>query len=853
MLTAILAILCMSVPFKAYPAPGTRSSQPVYSVAGEVIDSLSGEGIPLANIYVSVADGGCLADDDGRFRFKSSRPIKSLIVSSMGYSRVEVGMDTVNPLKLRIVMLPSTTTLEEVLVKPKKQKYSRRNNPAVELMQKIRAASRLHDPKDSAYYAFDKYEKMVIGLSDFQIPDSGSRTARRMPFLADYIDSMPHASKPVLKISVKEKAASHLFTAGDHKGKEIITGLRSEGLDKSFDQANIQAALEDSFREIDIFKGDVNILQNRFVSPLSPIGPNYYKYYLDTVPGPRGSQLLELQFVPHNPQSMGFNGRMWVALGDTAYFVNRLEMQVPKSINLNFVKDLYIEQDFIKGKEGQRHPKTDFITVLFQLIPGTQGVYARRETTYSGHRFGPDRRLAQFYDEAGSRFLINSAEEQNDVFWTDVRPGPLPKAESEMGSFILRLRKMPLFYWGEKILTILVQGYVGTGKKSRFDIGPVNTFVSTNKAEGVRFRLGGMTTANLSPHWFARGYVAYGLRDHKFKYRTELEYSFKPKKYHSREWPMHSIRASYQYDTDRLGEHYLFTNPDNIFLSIKRKGSCLITYRGLAEAKYIQEFPFNLSIEAGLRAERQTATRWVPFLRTDSASVPHFRQAAIFVSLRWAPGEKFVQSASQRKPLNMDAPIFQLTHEYGPRKLFGADFTINKTEFSFQKRFWFSAFGYLNTIVKLGKIWSSVYYPALLWQNANLSYTIQPESYALLNPMEFAMDEYFSLGLDYFGNGILFNRIPLVKKLRLREVITFRGFMGHLSKRNNPQYNDALFRFPADANTGLMHGALPYMEVSAGIDNIASILRVDYVWRLTYRDRPFIDHSGVRISLHFSF
>lgn len=843
-MAALLSMVCCPT---AAAAPAA-----VYSIAGQVVDSLSGEGVPLANIYVSVADGGCLADDDGFFRFKSHRPIKSLIVSSMGYKRMEVAVDSVDAMHMLIKMAPAATTLSEVLVRPKKEKYSRKNNPAIELMQKIRKAAKNHDPKDSAYYAFDKYEKMVIGLSDFEKPDSGSRTARKMPFLADYIDSMPHVEKPVLKVSVKEKASSHLFRAADRKGKEVITGVKSEGIDKSFDQANIQAALEDSFREIDIFHGDVNILQNRFVSPLSAIGPNYYKYYLDTVAGPGGKRLLELQFAPFNPQSMGFNGRMWVALGDTTYFVRRLEMQVPKSINLNFVKDLYVEQTYEQGRAGERHQLTDDITVLFELIPGTQGVYARRESTYTRHRFGPDRALSHFYDESGSRFLINGAEEQTDVFWTDVRPEPLPKGEREMGSFILRLRKMPLFYWGEKVLTILVQGYVNTGRKSKFDIGPVNTFVSTNKAEGVRFRLGGMTTAYLSPHIFARGYVAYGLRDHKFKYRGELEYSFRKKKYHSREWPMHSVRATYQYDTDRLGEHYLFTNPDNIFLSIKRKGSCLITYRQLIEARYIYEFPFNLSIEAGLRTERMEATRWVPFERADGSFDSHYRQSAFFVSLRYAPGEKFVQSASQRKPINMDAPIFQLTHEYGPRKLFGADFTINKTEFSFQKRFWFSAFGYLNTVVKLGKMWSTVYYPALLWQNANLSYTIQPESYALLNPMEFAMDEYASLSLDYFGNGILFNRLPLIKKLKLREVITFKGFMGHLSKRNNPSRNDALYRFPKDANVGLM-SALPYMEVSAGIDNIASILRVDYVWRLTYRDRPYINHSGVRISLHFSF
>lgn len=421
-----------------------------------------------------------------------------------------------------------------------------------------------------------------------------------------------------------------------------------------------------------------------------------------------------------------------------------------------------------------------------------------------------------------------------------------------MGSLILKLRKLPVFYWGEKILSILVNGYIKTGNRSKFDFGPVNTLVSTNKAEGVRFRIGGMTTANLCPWLFGRGYMAYGLRDRKLKYQAEVDWSFLRKKYHSREFPMHLLRAEYQYDTDRIGEHYLFTNPDNIFLSIKRKGSFLITYRTLARLTYIREFPFNLSFQAGFRFERQESTKWVPFERNDGSLARKYSQSVFFLTIRYAPGEKFVQSASNRAPLNLDAPVFQITHEFGPRGLLGAAFTLNKTEFSFQKRFWFSSFGYLDAVVKYGKLWNPVYYPALLWQNANLSYTIQPESYALLNPMEFAMDQYGSVDLSYFGNGILFNRLPGIKKLKLREVLTFRGFMGHLSSHNNPTLNKSLYRFPSDANVGLMSDT-PYMEASAGIDNIASVLRVDYVWRLTYRNRPYIDRSGLRVSLHFSF
>lgn len=361
-----------------------------------------------------------------------------------------------------------------------------------------------------------------------------------------------------------------------------------------------------------------------------------------------------------------------------------------------------------------------------------------------------------------------------------------------------------------------------------------------------------MTMSGLNPHLFAKGFVAYGTEDRKWKYKADLEYSFSPKKNHSYEWPRHGFYISYSYDMDMIGQHYLFTNADNIFLSLKRKESILVTYRHLLNAGYILELPDNFSVEAGFRREVQEGTKWLPFIDGYGNRRDKYNQASFSLTLRWAPGEKFVQGRSLRIPVNMDAWIFQFTHEFGPGGLWGASFTLNRSELSIRKRLWFSAFGYTDIILKAGKIWSQVYYPALMWPNANLSYTIQPESYSLMNAMEFANDRYASLDFTYFGNGILFNRLPLIKKLKIREAFTFKGLIGGLSDRNNPEKNPELPRFPVDAHPRVMTST-PYMEIGAGLDNILTFLRVDYVWRLTYRDTPGCDRSGVRVSLHFSF
>lgn len=634
--------------------------------------------------------------------------------------------------------------------------------------------------------------------------------------------------------------------------KEIVRGYRSAGMDEMFTQENMQVILEDFIRELDIYGNDVVFMTNRFVSPLSKIGPDFYKYYLTDTVYIGNDRCVELSFAPHNPESMGFNGKIFVPVGDTTMFVKKVTMRVPHDINLNYVDNIFINQNFVKDSLGNRHKTYDDICIEMRIAPGTPRMYARKTTTYNNFSYQKRDDLTDFYHKLGNSLELDEARKQNSGFWQTNRMIPLSRAESRMGMMMGEMRKVPVLYWAEKALSLMESGYVRTGDPSKFDVGPLNTLISGNTVEGMRLRLGGMTMSGLNPHLFAKGFVAYGTKDKKWKYKADIEYSFTKKKRHSYEWPRHGFYGSYSYDLDMIGQHYLFTSQDNVFLSLKRKESILVTYRRQAKGGYVLELPNNFSVEAGVNHEIQQATQWLPFTYSDGRSDRRYTQSSFNVSVRFAPGEKFIQGRTLRVPVNMDAWILQFTHEFGPKGFLGADFTLNRSELSVQKRLWLSAFGYTDIILKAGKIWSTVPYPALMWPNANLSYTIQPESYSLMNAMEFANDQYASLDFTYFGNGILFNRIPLLKKLKIREAFTFKGLIGSLSDKNNPEKNKEIYQFPIDAHPRIM-GKTPYMEIGAGLDNILTFLRVDYVWRLTYRDTPGCDKSGVRISLHFTF
>lgn len=743
------------------------------------------------------------------------------------------------------------TQLQEVVIKKKRQKYSKKNNPAYELMKKVRASKGLNDPLQDSLYNYDYYDKVLIGINRYDMEAIVRRDECK--FLDDYVDTTLISAFPVMLLSIREKAGTMLHSSRPRYLKDIVTAKRSAGIDDAFDQQNINTFFDDVLRNVDIYQNDITLMQNRFVSPLSDIGGDFYKYFLnDTVTAPDGKRYLELVFTPRTPETFGFNGRMFIEDGDSTYFVKAVRMRVPRVINLNYIDNIYINQDFERDANGRRHKVKEDISLELTVMPGTPTFFGHRLTTRRNFSSSPRPEFDDYIRRLGSIFVVPDAESRDEDAWRQLRPQELNPPESNLGNLITRLRKLPFFFWSEKVLKVLVNGYIATSPRSKFDIGPVNTIISYNGVEGVRLRLGGMTTGNLSKHWFARGYAAYGCKDRKFKYDAEVEYSIPPKELHPREFPIHLVRGRFKYDLDMIGQKYLFTNPDNVFISLKREQSKLALYKREGAMDYHLELPNNFSVQATVSQSRYEATPWLPFVNGFGSSFGHYNMSELMVTLRYAPGERFVQARSMRVPVNYDAPVFTITHRFAPKGLFGAPFTLNVTEASIFKRFWFSAFGYADMILKGGKLWSKVMYPALLWPNTNLSYTIQPESYSLMNPMEFAMDYYGSLDLTYWMNGLIFNRIPLIKKLKLREVVTFKMLMGGLTSKNDPELNPGLYRFPTDAAVSRL-SAKPYMELSAGIDNILTILRVDYVWRLTYRNLPGISRGGVRISLHFTF
>lgn len=575
-----------------------------------------------------------------------------------------------------------------------------------------------------------------------------------------------------------------------------------------------------------------------------------------------GEKCTDLAFVPVNSQSYGFTGRLYIST-DGKYSIRKLRLDVPRNINLNFVDNLRVEQTFKQMPDSSYAISEENTYVNFGLM--SQHLYAHQLRTYNNYDFGMENaEKDSIFSLSGTIHVQQDATERNDTFWTQSRHIPLKQKENVLDDLVREIRKVPAFNAIIKTAEILVTGYVQTGaskEENYFDIGPMNTIFSANQLEGWRIRTGGMTTANLSPHIFGTGYLAYGMDDRKFKYSARLTYSFDPKKYHEGEYPVNKLSFTHEYDVYTPGQDFLFTSKDNMFVALKvGQPVTNMNYTRTALLQYDKDWLTGLSLKTWLRNRNEEAAGSLEYkiLQPDNNTTRRIKSitsSEIGMQFRYAYNERDYGGRKGKESffnMSKDAPIFKLSHRLGIKGILGSDYTYNHTEFSAEKRIWLSAFGHVDALVKAGKVWDQVPFPLLIMPNTNQSLTIQPEAFHMMRALEFVADEYININATYYLKGWILNRIPLVRYLKFREVVSFNGLYGRLTDKNNPALpgNSHLFIFP-EGTSGLSRQ--PYMEASFGLENIFKILRVDYYRRLTYLDNPNIRKSGFRIALRFSF
>ena len=822
-----------------------------------------------------------------------------------------------------------TQQLQGITIESKRSRYSRKNNPAVELMRKVIEKKRVNEltsdkvneltsgrvnelsdranelcdsvasnlstrqlvysstktnssTKSPNSSTFQKYQKILFGINDVKPSDLEHGFLSKIPNVLNHIEFCNYNNKLILPLTLSEVVSQKYYRANPADEKEIIIGERAVGINEMFQSGIlITEALKDFFKSVDIYDDQIQLLQTTFTSPIGKDALGFYRYYIIDTLDVSGDRCIHLRYVPNNVQDFGFAGSLYV-LDDSSYQVKRCELMVPASGSVNFIDCLMILQEYTDIGDGRWTLTTDDMIVELKLFDFMQRAIVVRNTRLSDHTFGNV--PSSIFRGRRKEVTDVNAKKQTDTFWHNHRPIDLLRSERRLSELVDNMQhsadKSKLL---KLLLKSIIEGYVETGSRltpSKFDIGPVSSFVSSNDIDGLRLGFGGQTTANLHPNIFLKGFYSYGTKSNEHYYNGELTYSLNKKEYLPREFPMRNITVSTTRDLRLPSEKFSHTNSGNMFSLLKWADDDFMMEYKRHQIKLEREEEWGLRTTLTAAVERVNPTSNYSDLSNPTLT-PHPSSlipcpsslTELSFGLRYSPGEKFVSTKKGRRYINLDAPIYELSHTVGLKGVLGGDYDYNLTQASVYNRFWLNSWGHLDMHLRGGVQWNDVPWWLMCMPATNLSYFSQPGSFHLINNMEFIHDRYASIHLSWDINGKLLNRIPLINRLKWREHVGINmlwgnpasiessvGVTGGRSVDNSWDGNfstcqlvNSLTELNTSSTESITSSTKPYLEASVGVHNIFRFFHVDYVHRFTHLGNPDATKHGIRLGFSMKF
>lgn len=844
----VLSILCL---FWAMATAAIAQNIHVY-----VVESQTGDSVSNANARYQKEKVTAVADASGHLTIKRING-SMLTVSSVGYKERKVKINQDTPDTITVVLLTDSRRLGEVVVKAKRRhKYTRKDNPAVELMKRVIAAKKRTHLENNDFYRYDKYQKLTFAINDLHPEELETGIYKKQPWLRDQVEMCEYNNKLILPVSVDETLTEHIYRKNPRDEKDIVKAQSTKGVNSLVQTGEaLNTILKDVFQDIDLYDDQINLLQTRFPSPIGPTAIAFYHYYIDDTCYVDQDRCIRLQFMPANLQDFGFRGELYV-LDDSTLHVRKCDMQLPAGTGVNYVEAMRIQLEFNKLQNGDWALTKDNMMVEIHVNKLISNAVIIRNTDLSNYSFESiENKL--FRGKAKVKYDPNS-KMKGEEYWAEHRAGELTKSEKNMGGFIKRLSQQRAVKWVVFGIKAFVENFIETGHdsiKSKIDIGPINTIVSKNYTDGIRLRASARTTASLNPHWFAEGFYAYGLDSKKHYYDAKVTYSFNKPNYQPLEFPMRKISLESTFDAMSFSDRNLIHNKDNIFMTFRPATVTKMFFYKRQTLAYTWETDYGLAIAAHLQRESNQPTGTLIYETMQGVQLPKVRFSEISLGLDYRPGQTFINSKQMRIEANFDAPQFLLKHTMGLNHFLGGQYKYNHTEMAAYKRLWLGSWGNFDMRLKAGAEWNKVPYFLLIMPPVNTSFFEHQGTFNLMEDMEFLNDRYVQFNLAWVMNGKIFNRIPLLRKLKWREYFAFKGMWGKLTDKNNPfleqNANDpVLLKFPEGVRT---MGKDPYLELVVGVHNIFKFLEIDYVRRLTYTNFPGIDKNGIRFGVNVVF
>ena len=861
-------------------------------ITGFVLDEQTGDSIPLTTVSYKGHGVTVVSNAAGHYSIARHDGWR-LSFSAVGYQTRTVTISKATSREMNVTLKPDTKKLKEVTVKAKRKRYSRKDNPAVEMMRKVIAAKKQTDLSQRDFYQYNKYQKITLAFNEITPQLLNHPKIKNKQWLINQVELCPYNDKLILPVSVDETVSQKIYRKNPHDEKTIIKGLNSQGINDLFQTGDIvTTVLKEVFTDVNIYDDQIRMLQYPFTSPIGKDAIAFYRFYIEDTLMVDNQKCFHLSFLPNNQQDFGFRGELFI-LADSSYQVKCCNMTIPKKSDVNWVDNMKIVQEFSQLPDSTWVLTTDDMFTELKVMDKLQKMAVIRKTRLSDFAF--DELPQQLFKGKKKEVKDVNAMMRSDDFWNQYRQVELTKSESSMSSFVHGLEQIKGFKYIIFGLKALIENFVETGTKerpSKIDIGPVNTIATSNFIDGLRNRISAQSTANLDSNFFFSGYFAHGWKSRKNYYRGDLIWSFNKKEYLPREFPKRTLTLSSTYDVMAPSDKFIHTDKDNMFLAYKWTKVEQMMFYNRQTLTFEREEDWGFRTTVSIKTEENDAVGnlyFIPLSETgdrrywanwsyptpqaalntqplqqntaDGAEPPiaysqKIRTTEVRGELRFAPGETFINTKQRRLPINLDSPVFTISHTLGINHLLGSNYSYNLTEASIYKRVWLNSWGKMDFKVKGGIQWEKVPYLLLCMPETNLSYILQDYTFSLINNMEFLNDRYISAIVNWDINGKILNRIPLLRKLKWREWIAVKCLWGDLSDKNNPYLpqnagSPILMYFPD--GTYIMDSKRPYIELAFGIHNIFKLVHIEYARRLNYNDLPTSHKHGIRFMVRITF
>ena len=806
-------------------------------VSGVVVDS-SNEPIPFANLVFKGSTTGVVSGEDGKFYIESPKNHSSLLVSFVGFPTQEVKLVKQVNYDLKIILKEGNGLKE---VKIYSGKTSKKNNPALDILRKIWERRRKNGLKMFKQYQYEKYEKVEFDMNTIDSAFMKSKIFKGMEFVFKNIDTSKVTGKTYLPIFINESLSEVYGDNQTKKTKEILKANKNSGLGSG---DGVNSFIKDLYNDFDIYDNYLYFFDKSFTSPLSRNGIDVYNYVLTDTAVIDNKLCYNIVFYPRRKNELTFKGDFWV--NDTTFAIKKINMAITQSANINWVKDIYLEQEFEVLNDTVFLPTRDYMMSDFALRKKeeSKGVYGKRTTLYKNFKFDV-KQTDKFFRE-DINYIENTVFNKSDEYWEENRFEKLNKDEKKIYTMIDTLQTVKRFKNMYNLVSILGSGYIKLGK---FEYGPIFSTVGFNEVEGWRLRAGGRTYFGPNDLWRIQGYTAYGFEDNKFKYGISGKWMIDKKNRiilsGGNRRDVEQIGASLTSTNDVLGRSYassgLFTSGAN---------GKLTNINLTTLAAEIEPFK-NLTFQLGfsfrtLESASETFKLDYYIDNTSTSTKSNVTQSELNFQVEFTPNKKTMGYGVERRDIASPYSRVFVNYSQGFKGFINSDFEYQKVQLYYKQPLIIGAIGRSNFILELGKTFGTIPLGLMSVVPGNQTYFIIENTFNNLNFYEFVADTYSTVQWNHNFQGKLFGRIPGLRKLNLREIIGIKGVYGTLTDENiniNEPQPGLVYQAPQK----------PYWEYSAGIGNIFKVFRIDCAWRANYRDLPGTSNFTIKGSFGFYF